>query len=641
MTACNRRTFLKAAGAGVLGLSSHGCASVFATEKRARPLNFVFILVDDLGWADPSCYGSRFHETPHIDALAAQGVRFTNAYAAAPLCTATRASILTGKYPARLHNTGANVYPHGEMPKPDGRYPDPNRKGPPWAKLVVPIANGELPLEEVTLAEALRAAGYATACIGKWHLGDAPRFPENQGFDLNFGGYREGWTPTHFYPYRIAGITDGVEGEYMADRLTAEAEGFIDAHRDGPFFLYLAHYAVHTPIEGKQELVDHYRTKAHPTAGQRNPVYAAMVHSVDQSVGRVMAKLDELSIADHTVVFLMSDNGGLLRTHAGEFITSNAPLRGGKAMLYEGGIREPMVVRWPGVTKPGRVCHAPASSIDFYPTMLDMAGVDEPPGHRSDGVSLVPVLAGAECLDRDALYWHFPHYIIGLPGHWGTPWAAIRKGHRKLIKFFEGHAELYDLEADLGEQNDLAHTLAEEAARLEQELDAWLESVEAQMPTPNSAYEPAYERPGVIHDFDPDRYALHTQWTFDSEPGGWRALHDCKIATVDGHLDITSTGKDPFLDVAVTAPKGSVVLHMRARFDTAGAGQLFWRTQNAPPYHRSRSVYFHPSHGDGQWHEYALRFHLNAPLACIRLDPGAGEGKIAVDWIRLYRKGNA
>ena len=629
MARVSRRAFLKTLGRSALALSAAGRVRAESSGKR---LNFVFILVDDLGWADPTCYGSTFHETPNIDALAAQGMRFTNAYAAAPLCTATRASIMTGKCPARLHNTGANTYPAAP---PDGRYPAPERTGPPWAKLVVPRPNGTLPLEEVTIAEALKPGGYATASIGKWHLGEDANFPEHQGFDVNFGGYREGWTRSHFYPYSIPSITEGKEGEYMADRLTDEAIKFMTAHRDGPFFLYLPHYAVHTPIQGKEEYVDYYRAKLDPKAGQRNPVYAAMIQSVDESVGRVMRALNDLGIVERTVVFLMSDNGGLLRTHGGEYITSNTPLRGGKAMLYEGGIREPMIVRWPGVVKPGAVCNTPISSIDFYSTILDMAGLEDIPGHQPDGISFVPLLKGATTFERNALFWHFPHYIIGLPGHWGTPCAAIRKGHVKLIKFFGGYSELYDLEKDLGETANLAEAMPERARALERELDVWIEHVQAQLPAPNKAYDPDYVRPGPLSDFDPAGYTLLKEWTFDEGAEGWDALHHCEIRAGEGHLKITSLEQDPYLHAPVAIEKGPVVVQIRAKFDSRGAGQLFWRSQKQP-WHRSRSVVFHPVHSDGQWHEYAVRIDFSRPIVGFRLDPGAAEGHVAIDWIRVY-----
>ena len=431
-----------------------------------RPPNFVFILVDDLGWADLPAYGNRFHETPAIDRLAREGMRFTDAYAACPVCSPTRASILTGKYPATLNLTDF-IPGHWR----------------PWARLVVPEFNQQLPLDEVTIAEALAPAGYVSGGFGKWHLGPRTHFPDQQGFDawrVTAGGHffpRVNATPTIAYP----------DGTYLADVLTDEAERFLEANRDRPFFLYLAHYAVHIPLEAKQPVIDQYTAKPKPAAGVNNPVYAAMVESVDDSVARVLAKLDELRLTDETVVVFTSDNGGLRQHYQGigPIVTTNAPLRGEKGTLYEGGVREPLIVRWPGVVEPGRTCRAPVTSVDFYPTLLEIAGAAGNPGHRVDGVSLVPVLTRAGPLDREAIYWHYPHY------HHSTPAGAVRAGDWKLIEFYEeGRAELYNLKTDVGETENLAESQPETAARLRAMLHEWRASVGAKMPTANPDYDP-------------------------------------------------------------------------------------------------------------------------------------------------------
>ncbi|MGA2866619.1 MAG: sulfatase [Verrucomicrobiota bacterium] len=446
------------------------CAFGASTGPAARP-DFVFILVDDLGWADVGCFGSQYYETPHIDRLATQGMRFTEAYAACPVCSPTRASIMTGKYPVRLHLT--------DWIPGEGDEPTHALRVPPWRQF--------LPLEEVTLAKALKSAGYVTASIGKWHLGGPKYYPEHQGFDLNIAGGDIGHPASYFWPYEgkthtVPGLkAGGQEGEYLTDRLTEAAEKFIEANKERPFFLYFAHYAVHMPLEAKPALLAKYRAKR-PSGGQKNPVYAAMIESVDDSVGRLLRKLQALGLEERTVVVFMSDNGGLWPQ-----ATSNAPLRAGKGHPYEGGIREPLIIKWPGATKPASMCSVPVCSIDFFPTLLEIAGVKLP--GPVDGLSLVPLLKQSGSLDRDALYWHYPHYWSG---NTVRPSGTVRAGDWKLIEFYEDmRAELYNLKEDLGETRDLANTRLGKAAELRELLHRWRQSVDAQMPSPNANYKPA------------------------------------------------------------------------------------------------------------------------------------------------------
>lgn len=437
-----------------------------------RPLNFIFILVDDWGWTDLGCYGSSFYETPNLDRLASQGARFTQAYSACTVCSPTRAAVMTGKYPARLHLTDwikGHVRPH--------------------AKLRVPDWTMHLPLEETTIAEALKPAGYATASIGKWHLGDAHLWPTHQGFDVNIAGCDRGSPPSYFSPYNIPTLKDGPAGEFLTDRESAEACRFIEANKDRPFFLYLPHYAVHTPLMGKKEVVAKYQAKIKPGQPQANATYAALVESVDDSVGRIVRQLDALGIADRTVLFVTGDNGGLVLRG----ITSNLGVRAGKGSAYEGGVRVPLIVRWPGVVKPGTVIDTPVMSIDYLPTIVDMAGRGARAGDTVDGKSIVPLLRGADkpsAWTRDALYWHYPHYHPG----GATPYSAIRVGDWKLIEFFEdGHVELYNLKADQAETRDLAALEKNRVADLRARLQAWRKSVGAQLPTPNPDYDPKRE----------------------------------------------------------------------------------------------------------------------------------------------------
>jgi len=458
------------------GLTSAGmalalCLAPASHAAAAQRPNVVFFLIDDLGWADVGCFGSQYHQTPNIDRLAAEGMRFTDAYAACAVCSPTRASIMTGKYPARLHLTDW-IPGEGDSPTDPLRIPD-------WRKF--------LSLEEVTVAEALKSAGYTCASIGKWHLGGPPYYPEHQGFDLNVAGGDIGHPASYFWPYEgrthtVPGLKDGgQEGEYLTDRLTDAAERFLEQNSAKRFFLYFPHYAVHRPLEGKREVVAKYKARP-PQGGQTNAVYAAMVESVDDSVGRILRKLDALSLARNTVVVFMSDNGGLWPQS-----TVNAPLRAGKGYPYEGGIREPMIVKWPGVTPPGTTCAVPVSSIDFFPTLLDIAGAKLP--GPVDGLSLVPLLNRSGSLRREALFWHYPHY-------WNNsrvrPYGAVRAGDWKLIEFYEDmRMELYNLSDDPSEARDLAPERSEKAFELRGLLHNWRRSVNAQMPTPNPDRNPA------------------------------------------------------------------------------------------------------------------------------------------------------
>jgi len=473
---------LKGVGWGAVLLGFPGFARArgrgTGSRQKRRP-NFVFFLIDDLGWTDVGCFGSSFYETPNIDRLASQGMRFTDAYAACPVCSPTRASIMAGKYPARL---GITQWIGG--PNQPTEY------------------EHQMALEELTIAEALKDKGYATAFVGKWHLGSKDYYPQHQGFDINIGGDSSGAPPTYFYPYKRGNRAlkemppGGAEGEYLTDRLTDESLKFLEANRDGPFLLYLSHYAVHTPIQSKQELTDKYKAKAEKLPGtdgprfvpvygryktrqvQDHPAYSGMVQSVDESVGRVMAKLEELGVADNTVVIFMSDNGGL-STVAREGPTSNLPLRAGKGWLYEGGIREPMIIKWPGVVKAGSVCGEPVTSTDFYPTMLEMASLPLRPKQHVDGVSLVPLLTDAGSLKRKAIYWHYPHYH----GSGNRPSGAVRAGDYKLIEWYEnGAVELYNLRDDISEKNDLAKKMPEKAAELRSMLHRWRKQMKAKMP---------------------------------------------------------------------------------------------------------------------------------------------------------------
>ena len=435
--------------------------------RRDAPLNFVFILADDLGWADLGCYGNTFIETPNIDHLATQGMRFTDAYAAAAVCSPTRASIMAGQYPAR---TGIYDFIPGHLR--------------PWAKLTPPPNTMALPLETITLADALNESGYVSTSIGKWHLGHQPT-------DQGFVAPPRANTGLDALPPALAKrVTDFAKANpgKTVGPLTKQAVQFIAANRERPFLCFLSHHAVHIICQARQALIDKYQAKAKRQETRIYPTYAAMTEAMDESVGLVLETLDLLDLAERTVVIFFSDNGGLDRIYTGKgpYITTNAPLRDFKGTLYEGGIREPLIVRWPGVVQAGSVCRTPVISNDFLPTMLDIAGRKPLADQPVDGVSLLPLLKGAKTLDRDTLYWYYPTY------HHSTPAVAIREGDYKLLEFFEDSSlELYHLKDDIGETTNLAGKMPDKAAAMRDKLHRWRKALGAPLPTPNPDHDPA------------------------------------------------------------------------------------------------------------------------------------------------------
>ncbi len=454
-------------------------------SQSNQPPNVIVVLVDDLGWADLGCQGSTYYETPAIDRLAAEGMRFTNAYAACAVCSPTRAAVMTGRYPARI---GVTDWIRARFQRGGIGTPEENPTafvGGPNRKLACPPNPYWMDHSEVTIAELLKARGYVSAHIGKWHLGDDPWYPTAQGFTENHGGCDYGQPPSYFDPYINRRLPQGIphlptrkKGQYLTDREGDEAVAFIKRNRHRPFFLHLAHYAVHTPIQAKPDVTARYEKK--PKGLQKNARYAAMVQSVDEAVGRVMKTLRDAGVEERTLVIFTSDNGGLLGP------THNAPLRSGKGFPYEGGIRVPLIVRWPDAVEATITSDAPVSSIDYLPTIAEATGTALPEGRAIDGLSLVPHLksSGEARIKRDALYWHFPHYRGRL-----APYGIVRAGDWKLIKRYEGPTfELYDLGADLGETRNLATREPRVVKQLDEQLMAHLRSVGARVPRPNPRY---------------------------------------------------------------------------------------------------------------------------------------------------------
>ena len=456
----------------ILGLWLASAIPVYAGQDHA---NVILIVADDLGWADLGCYGSRYHRTPHLDKLAAQARRFTQAYAASPVCSPTRAALMTGKHPARLHLTDWL----------------PGRPDRPAQKLARPLIRQELPLDEETLAESLHAVGYATAHVGKWHLGGAGFEPTRQGFDLNIAGDSTGSPLNYFAPFGrqgriMPGLGDAPTGQYLTDRLTAEAERFLEANRARPFFLYLPHYAVHIPMKAKDELIAKYpKWDGTPHGRQENPVYAAMLESLDDSVGRIVAKIDELGLTANTLIVFTSDNGGLATLEGPNTPpTINAPLREGKGYLYEGGLRVPLIVRWPGRVRQG-IENTPVWAADLPVTVKALCALPGP--ITGDGVSLASLLTDGKPLAARPLFWHYPHYS----NQGGRPGGAVRDGDWKLVEDYQtGRRELFHLGRDASESTNRAESEPVKVEELAAKLAAWRKDIDAQMPTPNTAYSP-------------------------------------------------------------------------------------------------------------------------------------------------------
>lgn len=462
-------------------------------ESAPRPPNVVFVLVDDLGWADLGCYGSSYYQTPHLDLLAKRGVRFTQAYAASPVCSPTRAAIMTGKHPARLNITD---WIPGSAPND--------------RRLLGPDDLHALPLTETTLAEAFFAHGYRTFYGGKWHLGGEGHYPEDQGFEVNRGGHHAGSPPGGYYsPYHNPKLEDGPEGEYLPDRLTDECIAFLEANQEMPILAFLAYYTVHTPIQASRRHLAACEARANrlsPEATaprperdaltrtrQDNPDYASMVEAMDENVGRLINAIDRLGLSENTILVFTSDNGGLstLPATRGELApTANGPLRAGKGWCYEGGIRVPLLVAGPGLAVRGAECHEPVTSMDFFSTLLEWTGHPQLPEQHVDGVSFLPLLRGERAPERPPLFWHYPHYH----GSAWRPGAAVRAGDWKYIVFYDEETEeLYNLRDDPGETQDLAQQFTERAAGMRSLLERRQAECGARMPTPN----PAFKAPGA------------------------------------------------------------------------------------------------------------------------------------------------
>ncbi|WP_390620265.1 sulfatase [Rubripirellula amarantea] len=649
LTRIKRHLFGKSLRLGMLSfvLVSLSC---FTAEAQSKP-NVVFILADDLGWSDTTLYGTTsFYKTPNIERLAGRGMTFTHAYSASPLCSPTRASVLTGLSPARHGITS----PICHLPKATltATY---NSTGPANQKCTIPNSASRLNTDYYTLAEMFRDNGYATGHFGKWHLGPEPYSPLEHGFDVDLP-HHSGPGPAGSYvaPWKFKDFDHDpdIPNEHIEDRMAKEAVAFMESNSDKPFFLNYWMFSVHAPFDAKQSLIDTYREQVDSNNPQRCPTYAAMIESMDDAVGTILNTLDRLGIADHTIVVFASDNGGNMYSQVDSTsATSNFPLRGGKATMYEGGVRGPAIVVDPGHVQAGTRSAEVIQSCDFYPTLLERLAIAPQPNQSFDGISLIPALRG-EALDRLAIFTYFPH-SPNIPD-WLPPSVSVHAGEWKLIRIFHGgddgqHAyRLFNLEDDLGENVDLASIQPERVRELDQMIDEFLDNTDAIAPLPNPKFDPGKYRPEMIGnahlkatgntDKKAKRKARNQQSLKPQEPiAGWLPGGTCQLAMKDGSLDITSGGGDPYISYklpsAVTDNK--LVLKFRMSSNARGAGHVFWQERGlSPAFNRERCTQFDVAH-DGTPHEYNVEWAVDNAVLAVRIDPATGPGRISLTNIRL------
>lgn len=599
-----------------------------------RP-NIVFILADDLGWRDLGCFGSTYYKTPNIDALAARGMKFTQAYAANPLCSPTRASIMTGLYPARLGITTPSCH----MPQVILQATLPARAAAD-KKCLTPTSVTRLNTNYVTLADTLKSAGYATGHFGKWHLGAEPYSPLQHGFEVDVPHWHgPGPAGSYIAPWKFPVTLNftGQPGEHIEDRMASEAVKFIKANKNHPFYLNYWAFSVHSPFDAKESLIERYRAAMDENVPQHNPLYAAMVHSLDDGVGTLVKALEAEGILDKTLIVFFSDNGGVnwqaMKTEgkggpkgrAADFAeippTSNLPLRGGKASIYEGGTREPCFVVWPGTVKPGLSSDALIQSIDWYPTLAEIVGVPLPKEHKIDGRSFLPVLKGESTHHRDTIFTYFPHHT---PASQQLPAVSVRRGDLKLIRFFQDGTnfahryELYNLREDLSEARDLAVAQPAMVKELDALIEGFLQDTAAVVPLPNPAY-------GTNSAVPPDPLQ------------GWKA-RNCDAVVKAGVLQITSKGPAPFLGFGTGKSTGPATIKFRANSAAGGAGKIEWLSSGqSGDALKAQAVPFQLPGGNGQ--EVSVTVPPPGLLGILRIYLPATTQPVELEWIELKAEG--
>jgi arylsulfatase A-like enzyme len=628
-----------------------GIGAVAQAAQAAEQPNIIFFLVDDMGWMDCGFNGSQYYETPNMDRLAKQGMCFTQAYAQ-PLCSPTRASILTGQYSARHRITSATGHQPPQA-SDDALMPKEAR---PNVPLLMPDSKNFLEPSQLTLAEVLRDAGYHTAHIGKWHLGlTQPHWPERQGFEVAFHAEPSPGPASYFSPYgvvpdgapggkqHVGTVTDGPAGEYITDRLTDEAVAFIARNKDRPFFLNLWQYGVHGPWGHKEAYTAAFAKKTDPRGAQGNPIMASMLKSVDESLGRVLATLDELKLAERTIIVFYSDNGGNVHSNtpddekgkrrkaddtrlldwrkwAGDRPpTCNAPLRDGKGRLYEGGIRVPLVVRWPGRVAAGATSDAVVGCIDMYPTLLELAGLSVPAAQKVDGVSFAGVLRGTGALARDAYFTWFPHLVPGV---------AVRRGDWKLIRRFEprpqdyeGLFELFNLKDDLSETKNLAAQMPEKVKELDALIDAFVKDTGALYPQPNPAYKP-------------QAVAAAAAAAPKADPAQGLVAKFCRMTVAGGALRVEAEGKSPFLGTAQVKGTGPLTLQLRARAAAGGPGKAQWTTGEQTDFNAPGQTAEFALKPGAAWQDLSVALPIQGEPRIVRLYLPADKGLVEVQSIR-------
>ncbi|TWU56663.1 Arylsulfatase [Rubripirellula tenax] len=607
-----------------------------ASAQTAKP-NIVFILADDLGWSDTTLFETtKFYKTPNIERLAARGMTFTHAYSSSPLCSPTRASILTGLSPARTGITSPTCHLPQVVLQAES-----TAAGAANMMATIPSSVTRLDPKYYTLAEMLSDNGYATGHFGKWHLGPEPYSPLQHGFDVDIPHWPgPGPAGSYVAPWKYQDFDPQTPDEHIEDRMALEAVAFMEAHRNEPFFLNYWMFSVHAPFDAKAALIEKYRKNIDPNDPQRSPTYAAMVESMDDAVGSLLDTLDRLQIADNTMIVFASDNGGNMYNEVdGTSATSNAPLKGGKATMYEGGVRGPAIVTLPGIVDAGTRSDEVIQSSDFYPTILELLSI-APQGDQSfDGISIAPALRG-DTLQRGAIFTFFPH-SPGIPD-WLPPAVSVHQDDWKLIRIFHGgengkhRFKLFDLNNDIGESNDLSASQPQRVAAMDSLIEAFLTDTQAALPLPNPNFDPSK--------YDPDKEGKAAlKGGADAPPrtpprkatkpvAGWQAEGNCTVSVNDGSLVFSSDGGDPHavysLDKPV--PPGKRTLQFTMTSNSTGNGQVFWHEQGIkPPFIADRSVSFDVTH-DGKPQTYSVPFTTSHPILAVRMDPSRGPGTLTI-----------
>ena len=581
-------------------------------QRTPKQPNVIFILADDLGWMDLGCYGSDYYETPNFDALAATGVRFTSSYAASPLCSPTRASILTGQEPGRLRFTTPTGHLEAVVLDPQETDQDA-----PYHKTATPQTRTRLPNEYLTFAELLKANGYTNAFMGKWHLGRDPYIPENQGFDVVVGGREHPGPPGpgHFFsPWDIETIPVKPEGTHISDVVTDEALKFIGDNKDNPFLLCLWYYDVHAPYQSKDTLKQYYADKLTPDNIQRCPTMGGMIGNMDMNLGRLLKTLGDLKLDKNTIIVFTSDNGGNMYDGPdGTVPTNNYPLRAGKGINYEGGVRVPMIVRAPGVTKAGTISDVVVSSVDHYASLLELLKIPFPEEVQTDGVSYVKALKGKK-YERAAIYSTFCHNVVATGNRANI---SMREGPWRLYKFYfdgvdrEHRYELYNLDTDIGETKNLADEMPERVKEMVAKLDAHAEEAGILLPRLNTDYA------GNVAD-------------------AWVGSADTEISVADKILSIQANGASPSVETYYTPNvlDTTFLLEFEMKSESSGAGSISWKPGGENDYTEQNSTPFETIH-DGNWHKYSVKMPLKGRLNVLRIAPSGGPGEIELRNIKL------